>query len=67
MFLNFVLGKKGRARRNNNTLEKLAEHEKKREGDGGEIVQMTTRHGGRGRSIGGNIVWTELEGRKRAD
>ena len=57
----------GRRNLQSGSVSELAEHEKKREKNGGEIGQMTTRHGGRGRSIGGNIVWTELEGRKRAD
>jgi len=57
--------KRESTKKNNKTLE-LAEREKKRR-NGGEIGQMTTRHGGSGRSIGGNIVWTECEGTKRVD
>ena len=49
MLFEFCSGEKRRARRKH--VRKLAEHEKKREGDGGEVGQMTTRHGGRGRNV----------------
>ena len=48
MLFKFCSGEKGKHEKH---VRKLAEHEKKREGDGGEVGQMTTRHGGRGRNV----------------
>ena len=51
MLFKFCSGEKGRARKTTDVRKNSPNMKKKERGDGGEIGQMTTRHGGRGRNV----------------